>query len=205
VSQNKFASPPEIGDLPSSEEETLAFWQEQQIFKASLAKEAPLGSFVFFEGPPTANNVPHVGHALTRTIKDLFPRFRTMQGYRVERKAGWDTHGLPVEISIEKELGFTDKNSIEEYGVEPFNQKCYESVRRYEREWVKASERLGFWLDYDNAYFTFTNTYVESVWWILRQMFDADMLYEGHKVLPYCPLCGTTHSSHEVAQAYQDV
>ena len=205
MSQNKFASPPDIGDLPSSEEETLAFWQEQEIFKASLAKEAPLGSFVFFEGPPTANNVPHVGHALTRTIKDLFPRFRTMQGYKVERKAGWDTHGLPVEISIEKELGFTDKNSIEEYGVEPFNQKCYESVRRYEREWVKASERLGFWLDYDNAYFTFTNTYVESVWWILRQMFDADMLYEGHKVLPYCPLCGTTHSSHEVAQAYRDV
>jgi isoleucyl-tRNA synthetase len=158
VSQNKFASPPEIGALPSSEEDTLAFWQEQEIFKASLAKEAPLGSFVFFEGPPTANNVPHVGHALTRTIKDLFPRFRTMQGYRVERKAGWDTHGLPVEISIEKELGFTDKNSIEEYGVEPFNQKCYESVQRYEREWVKASERLGFWLDYDNAYFTFTNT-----------------------------------------------
>ena len=205
MSRNKFTSPPEIGDLPSSEEETLAFWQKEQIFKASLTKDAPRGSFVFFEGPPTANNVPHVGHALTRTIKDLFPRFRTMQGYRVERKAGWDTHGLPVEISIEKELGFTDKNSIEDYGVEPFNQKCYESVRRYEREWVKASERLGFWLDYDNAYFTFTNTYVESVWWILRQMFDADMLYEGHKVLPYCPLCGTTHSSHEVAQAYQDV
>ncbi len=205
MSETKFLSPPEINDLPTSEEETLAFWQEQQIFEASLKKDAPKGSFVFFEGPPTANNVPHVGHALTRTIKDLFPRFRTMQGYRVERKAGWDTHGLPVEISIEKELGFTDKNAVEEYGVEPFNQKCYESVRRYEREWVKASERLGFWLDYDNAYFTFTNRYVESVWWILRQMFDADMLYEGHKVLPYCPLCGTTHSSHEVAQAYQDV
>ena len=205
MSENKFASPPEINDLPRSEEQTLTFWQEQQIFKASLAKEAPRGSFVFFEGPPTANNVPHVGHALTRTIKDLFPRFRTMQGYRVERKAGWDTHGLPVEISIEKELGFTDKNSIEEYGVEPFNQKCYESVRRYEREWVRASERLGFWLDYDDGYFTFANTYIESVWWILRQMFDADMLYEGYKVLPYCPLCGTTHSSHEVAQAYQDV
>jgi len=205
VSDEIFPSPPEVGDLPHSEEEILGFWQEQQIFAASLNKPAPKGSFVFYEGPPTANNVPHVGHALTRTIKDLFPRFRTMQGYRVERKAGWDTHGLPVGISIEKELGFTDKNSIEDYGVEPFNQKCYESVRRYERDWVRASERLGFWLDYDNAYFTFTNRYVESVWWILGQMFEKDMLYEGHKVLPYCPLCGTTHSSHEVAQAYQDV
>jgi isoleucyl-tRNA synthetase len=194
-----------VGDLPRSEEATLRFWQEHKVFEASLAKPAPRGSFVFFEGPPTANNVPHVGHALTRTIKDLFPRFRTMLGYRVERKAGWDTHGLPVEIAIEKELGFTDKNSIEDYGVEPFNQKCYESVRRYERAWVEASERLGFWLDYDGAYFTFSNRYVESVWWILHQMFQKDMLYEGHKVLPYCPLCGTTHSSHEVAQAYQDV
>ena len=205
MSVNRFKSPPEIGKLPESEEEILAFWQDNSIFEASLKKAAPRGSFVFYEGPPTANNVPHVGHALTRTIKDLLPRFRTMQGYRVERKAGWDTHGLPVEISIEKELGFTDKNAIEEYGVQAFNDKCYQSVRRYEREWVKASERLGFWLDYENAYFTFTNRYVESVWWILRQMFDADMLYEGHKVLPYCPLCGTTHSSHEVAQAYQDV
>jgi len=205
VSSANFPRPPEVGDLPTSEEDTLRFWHQHKVFEASLRKPAPKGNFVFYEGPPTANNVPHVGHALTRVIKDLFPRFRTMQGYRVQRKAGWDTHGLPVEISMEKELGFKDKNAIEEYGVEPFNQKCYESVRRYERDWVKASERLGFWLDYEDAYFTFTNRYVESVWWILKQMFDKDMLYEGHKVLPYCPLCGTTQSSHEVAQAYQDV
>ena len=205
MSQPTYPTPPSVSELASAEEQILERWQSLGIFEQSLAKDSPRGSFVFFEGPPTANNIPHVGHALTRTVKDLFPRFRTMQGYRVERKAGWDTHGLPVEISIEKELGFSDKNAVEEYGIEPFNEKCYRSVRKYEREWVAASERLGFWLDYDNAYFTFLNSYIESVWWILGQMFDESMLYEGHKVLPYCPLCGTTHSSHEVAQAYQDV
>jgi len=205
VSQPTYPPPPSASQLAEAEEQILAQWQADGIFQKSISKEAPNGTFVFFEGPPTANNIPHVGHALTRTVKDLFPRFRTMQGYRVERKAGWDTHGLPVEISIEKELGFTDKGAIETYGIEPFNQKCFESVRRYEREWVTASERLGFWLDYDGAYFTFLNSYVESVWWILGQMFGEGMLYEGHKVLPYCPLCGTTHSSHEVAQAYEDV
>ncbi|MCO4770154.1 MAG: isoleucine--tRNA ligase [Deltaproteobacteria bacterium] len=202
---SRHPTPPNAAGLPQSEEEVLAFWQEHSVFEKTLSKPAPNGSFVFFEGPPTANNVPHVGHALTRAIKDVVPRFRTMRGFRVDRKAGWDTHGLPVEISIEKELGFTDKHAVEQYGIEAFNEKCFQSVRRYERDWVHASERLGFWLDYDNAYFTFLNTYVESVWWILNRMFDEDMLYEGHKVLPYCPLCGTTHSSHEVAQAYKDV
>ena len=205
MTASRHNTPPTTAGLPQSEEEVLAFWQEHAIFEKTVNRPAPNGPFVFFEGPPTANNVPHVGHALTRSIKDVIPRFRTMRGYRVNRKAGWDTHGLPVEISIEKELGFKDKNAVEQYGVEPFNEKCFQSVRRYEREWVHASERLGFWLDYDNAYFTFANTYIESVWWILSQMFEQDMLYEGHKVLPYCPLCGTTHSSHEVAQAYQDV
>ena len=202
---SSYRTPPDVNGLPTSEEEVLAFWEERRVFESTVSRDAPRGSFVFFEGPPTANNVPHIGHALTRAIKDVVPRFRTMQGYRVERKAGWDTHGLPVEIAIERELGFTDKNAVEEFGVEAFNQRCFESVRRYERDWVAASQRLGFWLDYDDAYFTFTNRYVESVWWILKQMFDQDMLYEGHKVLPYCPLCGTTHSSHEVAQAYEDV
>ena len=129
MSKPTYPAPPSVSELASAEEQILSFWQEQEIFDKSLKKPAPKGPFVFFEGPPTANNVPHVGHALTRTIKDLVPRFRTMRGYRVDRKAGWDTHGLPVEISIEKELGFTDKNAIEEYGIEPFNQKCYESVR----------------------------------------------------------------------------
>ncbi len=205
MSDSTYRTPPTVNDLASNEEQILKLWQEQDVFAKSIAKDSPKGNYVFFEGPPTANNVPHVGHVLTRVIKDLLPRFKTMQGFHVARKAGWDTHGLPVEIAIEKELGFTDKGAIEEYGVEKFNQKCFTSVRRYEREWVKASERLGFWLDYDAAYFTFLNTYVESVWWILKQMFDRGMLYEGHKVLPYCPLCGTTHSSHEVAQAYEDV
>ncbi|MCP4869694.1 MAG: isoleucine--tRNA ligase [Proteobacteria bacterium] len=205
MTEPTYKTPPSVAQLAEAEEVIQAFWEAEDIFGKSLAKPAPNGNYVFFEGPPTANNVPHVGHALTRTIKDLLPRFKTMRGYHVARKAGWDTHGLPVEIAIEKELGFTDKNAIEQYGIEAFNKKCFDSVRKYEREWVTASERLGFWLDYDNGYFTFTNTYVESVWWLLKQMFDKDMLYEGHKVLPYCPLCGTTHSSHEVAQAYQDV
>ena len=134
MTQPTYPSPPPASELSKAEETILELWQSREIFAKTLAKEAPRGPFVFFEGPPTANNVPHVGHALTRTIKDLFPRFRTMQGYRVERKAGWDTHGLPVEISIEKELGFTDKNAVEQFGIEPFNEKCYQSVRRYERE-----------------------------------------------------------------------
>ena len=205
MSDSTYRTPPTVNDLASNEEQILKLWQEQDVFAKSIAKDSPKGNYVFFEGPPTANNVPHVGHVLTRVIKDLLPRFKTMQGFHVARKAGWDTHGLPVEIAIEKELGFTDKGAIEEYGVEKFNQKCFTSVRRYEREWVKASERLGFWLDYDAAYFTFLNTYVESVWWILKQMFDRGMLYEGHKGLPYCPPRGTTHSSPEAAQAYEDV
>ena len=200
-----FAPPPEPHRLPEAEERVLAFWRDQSIFQASLERPAPRGHFVFFEGPPTANNRPHIGHALTRAVKDVVPRFRTMQGFHVARRAGWDTHGLPVEISIERELGFQDKGAIEAYGIERFNDRCWTSVRKYERDWVAASERLGFWLDYDQAYFTFTNKYIESVWWILSQMFEAGMLVEGQKVLPYCPLCGTTHSSHEVAQAYKDV
>lgn len=188
-----------------AEEAILDLWAREQVFEASLERPAPRGPFVFYEGPPTANNVPHVGHVLTRVVKDLFPRYRTMRGHRVLRQAGWDTHGLPVELAIEKELGFTGKADIEEYGVERFNARCFESVRRYEQEWVKVSNRIGFWLDYPGAYFTFTNRYVESVWWLLKQMWDRDLMYRGYKVLPYCPLCATTHSSHEVAQNYRDV
>ena len=167
----KPAFPPASGtpDLPAMEERILKAWEAEQIFQKTLEKPSPKGNFVFFEGPPTANNVPHPGHVMTRVIKDLFPRFRTMQGYRVARKAGWDTHGLPVEISIEKELGLEGKHEIESYGLEAFNQKCFSNVRKYEREWVKLSNRIGFWLDYDDAYFTFTNKYIESVWWLLRR------------------------------------
>jgi len=205
VSPRPFPPPPTIQDLPSSEAKIIETLEARRVFEQSVEQTKDGEPFVFYEGPPTANNIPHIGHALTRAIKDVVPRFRTMQGRYVARKAGWDTHGLPVEIAIEKALGFTDKADVEKYGVEAFNDKCFRSVRKYEREWVVASKRLGFWLDYDDAYFTFTNEYVESVWWILNEMFSQDMLYEGHKVLPYCPLCGTTHSSHEVSQGYKDV
>jgi len=192
-------------NFPHLEERILAFWEEEKIFERSLEKPAPRGSFVFYEGPPTANNRPHMGHVLTRVVKDLFPRYRTMRGFRVHRKAGWDTHGLPVEIAIERKLGFEGKEAIEQYGVAAFNRECYENVRLYEREWAKTSKRIGFWLNYDEAYFTFTNPYIESVWWLLGQLFERGLLYQGYKVLPYCPHCGTTLSSHEVAQGYKDV
>lgn len=192
-------------NFPALEQRILELWEKEHIFEKSLEKPAPEGSFVFYEGPPTANNLPHIGHVLTRVVKDLFPRYRTMRGHRVQRKAGWDTHGLPVELAIEKKLGFQGKDAIEAYGVAAFNQQCYENVRVYEREWARTSKRIGFWLNYDDAYFTFTNTYIESVWWLLSQLFERGLLYRGYKVLPYCPLCGTTLSSHEVAQNYKDV
>lgn len=191
--------------FPALEHKILAFWDQEQVFERSVEKPAPKGSYVFYEGPPTANNLPHIGHVLTRVVKDLFPRYRTMRGYKVMRKAGWDTHGLPVELAIEKKLGFEGKEAIERFGVAEFNQECFNNVRIYEREWAKTSKRIGFWLNYDDAYFTFTNPYIESVWWLLGQLFERGLLYQGYKVLPYCPLCGTTLSSHEVAQGYKDV
>ena len=176
-----------------------------------MEKEAPRGDYIFFEGPPTANNRPHIGHVLTRVVKDVFPRYRTMRGYRVRRKAGWDTHGLPVEIEIEKRLGLKDKRQIEELvpgdrfaSIAKFNRLCKQSVLEYEQSWREVTERIGFWIDLDDPYFTFTNEYIESVWWILKQFYERGLLYKGHKILPYCPLCGTTHSSHEVAQNFKE-
>jgi len=189
-------------NFPEMEERIIAFWEREKVFERSLQRPAPAGIFVFYEGPPTANALPHPGHVLTRVVKDVFPRYRTMRGYHVSRKAGWDTHGLPVEIEVEKELGFTGKQDIEKFGIEEFNRKCLESVRRYEKEWRKISNRIGFWLNYDDAYFTFTNQYIESVWWLLRQIWDKGLLYKGHKIVPYCYRCGTPLSSHEVAQNY---
>jgi len=191
-------------NFPEMEERIIAFWEREKVFERSLQRPAPAGNFVFYEGPPTANALPHPGHVLTRVVKDVFPRYRTMRGYHVSRKAGWDTHGLPVEIEVEKELGFTGKQDIEKFGIEEFNRKCLESVRRYEKEWRKISNRIGFWLNYDDAYFTFTNQYIESVWWLLRQIWDKGLLYKGHKIVPYCYRCGTPLSSHEVAQNYKD-
>jgi isoleucyl-tRNA synthetase len=193
------------------EREVRARWKDERIFARSEEQPAPAGDFVFFEGPPTANNVPHVGHVLTRVMKDVFPRFHTMRGYRVRRKAGWDTHGLPVEIEIEKKLGITQKGQIEELvpgdrraSIAEFNRQCKASVLRYEQAWREVTDRIGFWVDLDSPYFTFSNQYVESVWWILSKMFERGLLYRGYKILPYSPQSGTTYSSHEVAQNFKD-
>lgn len=187
------------------EEKVIDFWKKEDIFKKStdMRKDAP--NYVFYEGPPTANGKPHAGHVLTRVVKDLIPRYKTMCGYRVDRKAGWDTHGLPVELEVEKQLGISGKPEIEKYGVEKFIKKCKGSVFTYEQEWRKMTERVGFWVDMDDPYVTYHNTYIESVWWALKQIWDKGLLYKGKKVVPYCPRCGTSLSSHEVAQGYEEV
>ncbi|HOB88228.1 MAG: isoleucine--tRNA ligase [Bacillota bacterium] len=192
-------------NIPQMEEGILEFWKENNIFEKTLEKTKDGQRFVFYEGPPTANATPHPGHVLTRVMKDLIPRHRTMCGYHVPRKGGWDTHGLPVELEIEKELGISGKPQIEEYGVEKFIEKCKESVWRYKREWERMTERVGFWVDLENAYVTYEDYYIESVWWALKQIWEKGLLYKGHKVVPYCPRCGTALSSHEVAQGYQEV
>ena len=204
MSDSRFPDVPGGYPFPALELEVLEAGGTGRIFEKSLAKPAPAGEFVFFEGPPTANNVPHVGHVVTRVVKDLFPRYRTMRGYRVARKAGWDTHGLPVEIEVEKRLGFTGKQQIEAYGIDEFNRACLESVHTYEKQWRAMTERVGYWLDLDHAYYTYTNDYIESVWWALAELWKKGLLGEGYKIQPYCARCGTTLSSHEVAQNYKD-
>lgn len=190
---------------PDREKEILEFWEKENVFKKSIEIREGKKKFVFFEGPPTANGTPHPGHVLTKAMKDLVPRYKTMCGYHVGRKAGWDTHGLPVELEVEKQLGFENKQDIEKYGIEKFVKKCRESVFKYEAEWREMVTRGGFWIDMDDPYVTCTNNYIETVWWILGQFWKKDMLYEGHKVVPYCPRCGTALSSHEVAQGYKEV
>ncbi len=189
---------------PEAEERILAFWEKDNIFEKSISQRPDSRSFVFYEGPPTANGRPGVHHVITRAVKDLVCRYKAMKGYRVIRKAGWDTHGLPVEIEVEKQLKIQNKDQIEEYGIEAFNRKCKESVFKYQQEWVAFTRRIGFWLDLDHPYITCTNDYIESIWHILRKMWDAGLIYRGHKVLPYCARCGTTLSSHEVSQGYAD-
>ncbi|MCG8451466.1 MAG: isoleucine--tRNA ligase, partial [Pirellulales bacterium] len=181
------------------------FWKEQDIYEKTLAARADAENFVFYEGPPTANGMPHPGHCLTRAIKDLFPRYRTMRGYRCERKAGWDTHGLPVEVEVCKELGIHSKEEIEEYGIEPFIQKCQQSVWRYMQEWERLTERLGFWVNLEDAYVTYHQSYVESVWWSLKTLFDRGQLYQGHKIVWWWAQGGTALSSGEVGQGYREV
>jgi isoleucyl-tRNA synthetase len=191
--------------FPALEERVLERWRERDIFHESVRRRAGGPPFIFYEGPPTANGRPGSHHVLSRVFKDVFPRYRTMRGHFVPRKGGWDCHGLPVELEIEKELGFTTKRDIERYGIAEFNAKCRESVLRYIDEWNELTERIGFWLDTDEAYYTLTNEYIESVWWSLKQVFDKGLLTEGHEVVPYCPRCGTALSSHEVALGYRDV
>jgi isoleucyl-tRNA synthetase len=187
------------------EDAVLERWRERDVFHESIRRREGGKPYVFYEGPPTANGRPGSHHVLARVFKDVFPRYRTMRGHLVHRKAGWDCHGLPVELEIERELGLSTKDEIERYGVAEFNAKCRESVLTYIDEWNKLSERIGFWIDMDEAYFTLDNEYVESVWWSLAEVWKAGRLYEGHKVVPYCPRCGTALSSHEVAQGYEDI
>ena len=191
--------------FPALEEEVLERWRERDVFAESVRRRKGAEPWVFYEGPPTANGRPGSHHVLARVFKDIFPRFQTMRGRYVERKGGWDCHGLPVEIAVEQELGISSKAEIEAYGIAEFNQKCRESVFTYLEDWRRLTERIAMWVDLDDAYRTLDSTYVESVWWALKQIWNKDLLYEGHKVVPYCPRCGTALSSHEVAQGYRDV
>ncbi|MCA9589456.1 MAG: class I tRNA ligase family protein, partial [Myxococcales bacterium] len=205
MSDTRFEKVPTELDFPSEEQGIRSFWKEARIFEKSLEQTRSGPPFVFYEGPPTANGLPHNGHVLTRVIKDLFPRYKTMRGYHVARKAGWDTHGLPVEVEVEKELRIHGKAAIEEYGVEPFAKKCIESVFRYTREWEELTERVAFWVDLPTAYVTYHRSYVESVWWALSELFKKGLLYKGHKVVWWWAQGGTALSAGEVGQGYRDV
>ena len=187
------------------EKETEKFWEDNHIFEKSMEDREGCPQYMFYDGPPTANGKPHIGHVLTRVIKDMIPRYRTMKGYEVPRKAGWDTHGLPVELEVEKALGLHGKDQIEKYGVEPFIKKCKESVWKYKGMWEDFSNTVGFWADMDDPYVTYHNTFIESEWWALKKIWDKGLLYKGFKIVPYCPRCGTPLSAQEVAQGYKDV
>ena len=191
-------------DVKDMEEKVLRHWQRQDIFHKSLDQRNGGSEYIFYEGPPTANGKPGVHHVLARAFKDIFPRYKTMQGFHVSRRGGWDTHGLPVEIEVEKRLGFTSKRQIEAYGIEKFNDLCRESAFTYIQEWEKLTDRIGYWVDMKSAYITYKNEYIESVWWILKNFWDRNLLYQGYKVVPYCPRCGTPLSDHEVALGYRD-
>jgi len=191
-------------NVSSMEENVLKFWKQAEIFKKTVEQREGGPEYVFYEGPPTANGKPGVHHVLARVFKDMFPRYKIMRGYHVSRRGGWDTHGLPVEIEVEKQLGFNSKHQIEEYGIDKFNELCKKSVFTYIQDWEKMTDRIAFWVDLEDAYVTYTNDYIESVWWILKNFWDKDLLFQGYKVVPYCPRCGTPLSDHEVAQGYDD-
>jgi len=197
----------EVGEYSPNqlEERILAHWKEEDTFGKSLKKREHAPPYIFVEGPPTANGLPGIHHVLARSLKDAFCRYKHMDGFLVERKGGWDTHGLPVELEVEKELNINSKKEIEEYGIENFNKKCKESVFRYVKDWRELTERMAFWIDMDDPYITLKNEYIESVWWSLKQIWDKGLLYKGHKIIPYCPRCGTALSTHEMAQGYQSI
>ncbi len=191
-------------DVPAMEDNVLKMWKKQEVFKKTIEQRQGKPEYVFYEGPPTANGRPGVHHVLARAFKDMFPRYKIMRGYHVSRRGGWDTHGLPVEIEVEKQLGFTNKQQIEEYGIDKFNELCRKSVFNYIQEWEKLTDRIAFWVDLDTAYVTYENDYIESVWWILKNFWEKDLLFKGYKIVPYCPRCGTPLSDHEVALGYED-
>ena len=192
-------------DFVTRENEVTEFWKENDIFHKSISSREGGKEFSFYDGPPTANGKPHIGHVLTRVMKDIIPRYKTMKGYHVLRKAGWDTHGLPVELEVEKSLGMDGKEQIEKYGIEPFIAKCKESVWKYKGLWEKMSDMVGYWADMEHPYITYDDNYIESEWWSLKNIFDRGLIYKGYKIVPYCPRCGTALASHEVAQGYRDV
>src|SRR5215210_7907318 len=196
---------PKDANFPQLEERILERWRERDVYNESLRRREGAPPYVFYEGPPTANGRPGSHHVLARVFKDVFPRYKTMRGFYSYRKGGWDCHGLPVEIAVQSQLGIESKQQIEDYGIAEFNQKCRESVFEFLEDWTRLTERIGYWVDVEHPYRTLDESYIESVWWALKQLWDRDLLYEGHKVVPYCPRDGTALSSHEVAQGYQDV
>lgn len=198
-------APPQKYNPKQVEDKIQKFWEQNNIFHKSIEQRKGSKPYIFLEGPPTANGMPHPGHVLTRVMKDLILRYQTMNGHYILRKAGWDTHGLPVEIEVEKQLGLEDKQGVEKYGINKFNEECKKCVFKYENAWVQMTQRIAFWLDMDNPYITLKNDYIESVWWSLKQAWDKKLLYKGHKVVPYCPRCGTVLSAHEIAQGYKTI
>ena len=202
-----FPALPDRPDLPALEREMLVRWREGKVFERSLEQTADGPQWTFYEGPPTANGVPGVHHVEARVFKDVFPRFKTMQGFRVPRRAGWDCHGLPVEVAVEKELGISGKKDIEAYGIAEFNARCRESVQRHVDAFEELTERMGYWIDMSRAYWTMNPSYIESVWWSLKEIFDQGLLIQDYRISPFCPRCGTPLSDHELGQpdVYQTV
>jgi len=192
-------------NFAAREKAVADFWRENHIAQQAVDQREGCETFTFYDGPPTANGRPHIGHVLTRVIKDMLPRYQSMKGCKVLRKAGWDTHGLPVELEVEKAIGINGKEQIEDYGIEPFIKKCRESVWKYKAMWEEFSDVVGFWADMEHPYITYENNFIESEWWALKEIWKKGLLYQGHKIVPYCPRCGTPLSSHEVAQGYKDV